>query len=86
MLQSSNWVLLQAFGVQHRFSTSCPKSHQFPANLLSASKEYKKKNHKQTKYIYGQTCSQRTTNDFVVLKLFFSYKNLSKSNSTNACI
>jgi hypothetical protein len=54
--------------------------------LLSASKEYKKKNHKQTKYIYGQTCSQRTTNDFVVLKLFFSYKNLSKSNSTNACI
>ncbi len=43
MLQSSNWVLLQAFGAQHRFSTSYPKSHQFPTNLLSASKEDKKK-------------------------------------------
>jgi hypothetical protein len=43
VLQSSNWVLLQVFGAQHRFSTSCPKSHQFPTNLLSTSKENKKK-------------------------------------------
>jgi hypothetical protein len=66
VLQSSNWVLLQVFGAQHQFSTSCPKSHQFPTNLLSASKKNKKKIITKLKK-YGQTCFQRTTNDFVVL-------------------